>query len=184
MGYTHYWNVREDTPSRKLIGAAQQMLRVVEATTVPLGAWDGNTEFAPDLNNLIDGSIRFNGVKEDAHETFIFGAMSREKYLGIGPEGWAFAFCKTAQKPYDVVVVACLLVAQKELGDAIEISSDAMDWNEFVGREQSPGWLGANQMLGHPQGVDHPEDAVQLYERVFGEAPPVPPHFKVAEEVQ
>ena len=39
-------------------------------------------------------------------------------------------FCKTAYKPYDIVVTACLVILQYRLGDAIQVSSDggAVDW--------------------------------------------------------
>ena len=45
-------------------------------------------------------------------------------------EGNEFFFCKTAQKPYDVVVVACLAVLKHRMKDLIVISSDgdSADW--------------------------------------------------------
>lgn len=35
-----------------------------------------------------------------------------------------FQFCKTARKPYDTAVTACLLLAKHHFGSAIEITSD------------------------------------------------------------
>ena len=35
-----------------------------------------------------------------------------------------FQFCKTAQKPYDIVVTQCLVVLKHFLGDDIQVNSD------------------------------------------------------------
>jgi hypothetical protein len=39
-------------------------------------------------------------------------------------------FCKTAQYPYDTVVVACLIILKHYLGDSMEVKSDgdASEW--------------------------------------------------------
>lgn len=61
--------------------------------------------------------IRFNGVGDEGHETFVVTPSARD-----------FEFCKTARKPYDTAVVAilCLLHHHTE----IEVSSDGVpeDW--------------------------------------------------------
>ena len=55
----------------------------------------------------------FNGKGDNAHEPFIFPGES------------GFNFCKTAYKPYDTVVVACLFVARDYFApDQLEIASD------------------------------------------------------------
>jgi hypothetical protein len=43
-----------------------------------------------------------------------------------------FGFCKTAQKPYDVCVVACLILAKIHFGNDVKITSDGevSDWEE------------------------------------------------------
>jgi len=68
------------------------------------------------------GGLNFNGAREEAHETFVV----REHFS----ENLSFNFCKTAQKPYDVVVIACLIVLKHYLKDAIEVNSDGNcdDW--------------------------------------------------------
>jgi hypothetical protein len=68
-----------------------------------------------------------------------------------------FSFCKTACLSYDHVVVACLLTAQRVLGDKIEISSDG-GVNDFL--DQTESWN---------------ESARSLYTRTFGEPPLEPP---------
>lgn len=46
-------------------------------------------------------------------------------------DGFWFAFCKTAFRPYDLAVTAALLVAKRHLGDAILVSSDGEDAHWF-----------------------------------------------------
>ena len=44
----------------------------------------------------------------------------------------AFVFCKTAQKPYDKYVVACLIIAKSIFGKDVNISSNESleEWQE------------------------------------------------------
>jgi len=67
------------------------------------------------------GGLCINGTKANAHEAFEL----RERFgLQRG------TFCKTARKPYDTVVVACLAVLAEKLGEAVTITSDGdvSDW--------------------------------------------------------
>ena len=61
------------------------------------------------------------GVGQYEHETFIFAKTLDE-----------FNFCKTAGKPYDMVVTASLIFAKKILGDALTIKSDG-NWDDWDG---------------------------------------------------
>jgi hypothetical protein len=181
MGYTHYWNVQRDADRDKLVEAGREMAKVVEAAGDLVAGWNGVG--SPTLDPTT-GEVRFNGrdngVDDLSHETFVWPPDLEDSFLQDKP--YVFTFCKTAQKPYDVAVVACLLVAERVMGDAIEVSSDAQDFVEFAGGEQSEGWRHVNAMLGHPTDVEHSENAVQLYERVFNEAPPIPASFILDEE--
>lgn len=64
-----------------------------------------------DPPEITDEHIRFNGFGNAGHETFI-----------LEPTMESFAFCKTAQKPYDVAVVAILHCASVIAG--VEFTSD------------------------------------------------------------
>jgi hypothetical protein len=98
MGYTHYWTqtrdledwdtVRDDV--RAILKYAQDF------AGIPLADGHGNQGSKPEVT---DDKIWFNGVgPDDDHET-----------MAIDRVGTAdFTFCKTARKPYDPVVVACL----------------------------------------------------------------------------
>lgn len=78
---------------------------------------------APETPIFSDSLIRFNGVDDDGHETFyidqIFGGTYKQ-----WRDNKVFAFCKTARKPYDTIVTACLIILKHYLGDDIKISSD------------------------------------------------------------
>jgi hypothetical protein len=65
--------------------------------------------------------IRFNGLGEDGHETF----------LVLRDEG-GFAFCKTVRKPYDALVVATLALMNHYAPGAWRYKSDGdpEDWEE------------------------------------------------------
>lgn len=97
--YTHYWAILGvgdavwQTAWPRLI---QDTQRIVEAAGVAVSRADGNGAYPPTVD--AEAGIRLNGADE-SHESFIFTLQ----------EG--FGFCKTAGKPYDLVVVCILLRA-------------------------------------------------------------------------
>lgn len=91
MGYTHYFNAT-GKPLDKVLPILQEI------------ADDHKTLIAEECDldtpaNITPKLIAFNGKGEDGHETFWFV-----------PEKNRAMFCKTAHKPYDVVVCKMLLV--------------------------------------------------------------------------
>lgn len=108
MGYTHYWN-HEPVPASKVKKLLPKLRKILKTTDVPLGDWSGEHWGAYDIT---DKRFAFNGIGEGSHETF-----------GID---WATSeseFCKTNRKPYDEVVVACLLLLEDEI-DSFHWHSD------------------------------------------------------------
>lgn len=79
-------------------------------------------------------SIWFNGqdLHDEGHETFHIEPNFKSSYPQQNDDGKFFAFCKTARKPYDILVVATLCAARYRFGDEIVISSDGdrKDWQE------------------------------------------------------
>jgi hypothetical protein len=69
----------------------------------------GDVNSSPDITDEV---IRFNGVEDDAYETFKMLINSGER-----------EFCKTNHKPYDTLVVACLRYAA-EIGIVTSWRSD------------------------------------------------------------
>ncbi len=137
MGYTHYWTQPTDYTVKawKQIGEdiAAILKDVQHVQGIPL-AWDYNeTGKQPQ----IDGeTIRFNGLGEDGHETFYLSRVRAplepwEKQGGYSRGG---SFCKTARKPYDLAVVACLAYFAALENKPWRVSSDGegLGWLEGV----------------------------------------------------
>jgi hypothetical protein len=123
MGYTHYFSKvatsRDDALRFEMfsIGVARIIkyaaefdgIEIADGLGEELGKWEADTEI-----------VRFNGFGEDSHETFLFSIDGAD----------SFNFCKTARKPYDAVVTACLIHMKDTYGDLVRISSDG-DWSEW-----------------------------------------------------
>jgi hypothetical protein len=128
MGYTHYW-----TETKKPKQIPTQAIKIIKeivdkAYTDGIVQYEDNVARPPVVNRE---EIRFNGVGEWGHETFHYGISDNYKTS----ENKYFAFCKTAQKPYDTVVMKVLIVLNNYLGDAFKLSSDG-----FNDKYSEPEW--------------------------------------------
>lgn len=136
MGYTHYWSFKK--PARKK-GEAERVdklykkallecQRVCKAYNKEAEGLDRLSGFSAHTRLGQYGGLKVNGKQEMQHEDFFM----HEHYRDALEETWTF--CKTAQKPYDVVVVACLAILKYRLGDLIRVSSDgsAAEWHAGV----------------------------------------------------
>lgn len=130
MGYTHYWSFKKPKKGearlaeKKYAAAIKDCTKLIRAYYIINGELSGYS--AHSEPGKYDG-IFFNGKGSDAHEDFSLRATFKETLNSDYRN-----FCKTAAKPYDVVVVACLLILKHHLGDLIEVSSDGYldDWYE------------------------------------------------------
>jgi hypothetical protein len=124
MGYTHYWQMKpaNQTAFNKAVAKANKVLKARKGI---LAGGDGTGSLV-----IKKDEVCFNGRDEDAHETCYITNGGADFTL----DGSGFTFCKTACKPYDVVVVAVLAIFSHELGSAFEVSSDGEhdDWNDGV----------------------------------------------------
>lgn len=71
-----------------------------------------------------------------SHESFILERIFKPESWEKPKAGTFFAFCKTAYKPYDLAVTACLVIAKHHLGDLITVHSDG----------DTPDWADARQI--------------------------------------
>lgn len=125
MGYTHYWDFKPaprgqaKAVEQKYIKALLDCQRIVLAYSKVNGGLSG---FSAHTKLGEYGGLKLNGSGPDAHEDFVL----REHYKQNEGGG----FCKTAGKPYDTVVVACLIVLKHRLGAQFEAHSDGehADW--------------------------------------------------------
>ena len=143
MGYTHYWTFikpksikgkHQEIESQYQL-AVRQCQRIVKSYNKTVKAIDPKH---PDrlagysahvkINDYL--GLSFNGTAELSHEDFYLADHWSNCFdRKFEPKG--FNFCKTAYKPYDVVVIACLITLQHYLGDLIEVGSDG-DASEWV----------------------------------------------------
>ena len=127
MGYTHYWTPKVASPKqwKAFIGVCKRLNKELPDYTETAGGYcndellviaGGSGEGKPIFTNK---EICFNGGNGMEHETFY-----------LEPKKLDWNFCKTARKPYDLLVVACLIAAYEHLG--YEVSSDGNydDWKE------------------------------------------------------
>lgn len=131
MGYTHYFPAKRDFTTDEFLQIGEAVRAIIKASPVPVVREFDRPDESPEINGDF---IAFNGPGADGHETFW---LPREK------EG--FQFCKTAEKPYDVVVTACLIAADKIAPGALDIGSDGGpdDWQAGLKlAEQAVGRLG------------------------------------------
>lgn len=153
MGYTHYWKFKKNPKdckngSNKFAKSVELLKKClakvpaeIEGETydwenftkkpvkIPFVLKGGNGEGEP---KFTDELVCFNGDAsiDCDHETCYF-ALDNDRY--------AFDFCKTARKPYDVAVCLALLCFKKNFGNDFSYSSD--------GNKDDAGWKMAHNIF-------------------------------------
>jgi len=133
MGYTHYWTFKKpkrgdaEKTEKLYQRAIKDCAKIIKTYYDANGGLSGYTAHTP-IGTY--GGILVNGAGDDAHEPFELREHFKQNFENKFKEG--FNFCKTARKPYDVVVTACLIVLKHRLGDYINVSSDGYqhEWEE------------------------------------------------------
>lgn len=136
MGYTHYYTYSPESP--QFLAAFGHMM--VDAKKIIDACLDKGLKIVreydddspPEINERL---LRLNGWGEEGHETFLIDSKvpDLDSYAGKNytSKGFTWAFCKTAQKNYDLAVTAVLLRCAQLCPDAFVIDSDgtwASDW--------------------------------------------------------
>ena len=124
MGYTHYFPQKRDftMPEWKVIVSDMRALlnKLPEepATIICGGMGTGEPEIT-DEQIVLNG----DGAADLDHETFLLTRIDAGETKG-------FRYCKTAYKPYDILVCGILMLCELHAPGALEISSDgdARDW--------------------------------------------------------
>lgn len=136
MGYTHYWKGHITCDATTWNQMRADFLKVKEASGVPLAGPHGAglmifQEMVEDAevkrvygtttpSKATRPEIAFNGEGEDSYESF---------NILYGKVGERFSFCKTAQKKYDILVAALLMIV-KHYNPEFSVGSDGNedDW--------------------------------------------------------
>lgn len=138
MGFTHYWYRKQELDADLFADYAQDVNRLLSNTSIPLTYMEAVQDEWREVNGFLatPDEINFNGRGKDSHETFYFPRILSNTgftHRNIEIQGLAFGFTKTARKPYDVLVVACLILGILHFGkDSIKVSSDGhiQDWQK------------------------------------------------------
>jgi hypothetical protein len=102
MGYTHYIQSHRAFTAKEWADFTAEVKELIKNSSVPLANGAGDEGSKPLVNSDL---VSFNGVEDDSHET---------AYITREAEG--FSFCKTAQKPYDKIVVEFYKLIRKYTG--------------------------------------------------------------------
>lgn len=177
MGYTHYFPQRREIAPRTFGKIAEDVKYLLDSGDyrIPeLANGSGDEGTSPKITKEL---ILLNGVEEDSHESFYLPIKHGE--AGYYPEGhkyqrFGFNFCKTARKPYDIVVCAALLICYHHHKTWLEIGSDGNpeDTNPY---EYPNAWLPARglvrDVLGYypqyPPGIVPSEDDIEQLRGIY-----------------
>lgn len=144
MGYTHYWNINPEANEARYKKALKDCVKIVEHGTKKgiLAGWDGKGK--PEIKN----GLSFNGKAPKDYESFTLPGKPMDVLKGDfvqkDKDGYVFNFCKTAQRPYDIYVTACLATMRSHLGRDFKISSDGGEEAFKEGQEFADQILGKN----------------------------------------
>jgi hypothetical protein len=130
MSYAHYWHIRNDKniDDEKWNLIIKDVKKLFEYFKIQnekndgfqLAGWNGHDE--PIIN---DNEISFNGKDNDSCESIII--YNKYNYNHPITENYYSDFCKTARKPYDIVVQMVLLIFKHHIQNDIIINSDGND---------------------------------------------------------
>ena len=147
MGYSHYWKFREEKApvefengAEKFAKAAQIGARLcgkVRSMGIEICGGDGHS--TPVFS---EGKVVFNGCadKGESYETF-----------SIHSNDGMWDFCKTGEKPYDLLVCLMLLAFKHFFKDNFEYTSDGITREAYENRDKNEYW---KQIKFVPKGVD------------------------------
>lgn len=126
MGYTHYWTQTRSFTDPEWGAVTEAVKRIILEADCDICNAYGDEGSKPEFGGR---AIMLNGRDENTHETFQILRIQEPGFNG-GTPGWDCT--KTARKPYDVVVTACLTLLQSDYGYEINSDGGVDDWDDGV----------------------------------------------------
>ena len=138
MGYTHYWYRVRSLDTAKFAQFSADAKKLYEALPKGIVIRNGEGEGEPEFSS---DAVCFNGDASEGldHETFAIDQVFRSDYEQTdGTTGMLFDFCKTARKPYDLLVCSVLLALLHHFPEC-KVSSDGRsgEWRDALRFYQS-----------------------------------------------
>ena len=122
MGYSHCWKILHTAPYE----LPDSTYHAIERELV--GAWDaGVIQYEHDNADppvIRPEKIRFNGIGDEAHETFLFKLAPDAEWVYKPDDARVFDSCKTGRDRYDFIVCVTLALLKDGLGDSVVIHTD------------------------------------------------------------
>lgn len=134
MGYTHYWRRPKELEAGRFLKFVEDVRRLYAALPkqskahegyedepLRIASWDGKGK-----PEFLVGHVAFNGRGRLSHESFRMDRVMKTCHL---VDGLCFDFCKTARKPYDLLVCVALMALKARFPE-VEVTSDGgpEDW--------------------------------------------------------
>lgn len=141
MGYTHYWKNNIEVSDEIWKEFTDKLTQLIDASDIHV-CEEYNTPHLPPVvvadNRVRRSQVRLNGALEKGHETFFLAPWPQQE------------FCKTARKPYDLIVTCALCLAADMFPD-FQVESDGThdEWEPATAFARSV--LG--EYVGIPKGV-------------------------------
>ena len=134
MGYTHYWEFKDNIAPKDFKDGENKFARAAElirkaynkVTEMGIEIADGMGEGEPTIS---DTEVYFNGKGDESCETF-----------GIQANDGEWKCCKTARRPYGLLVCVSLLAFKETFGDDFSYKSDGITKEAYENRENNKYW--------------------------------------------
>lgn len=125
MGYTHYFNFQKQDAKTHARVLRWKAVRNDFKKLYLKNSWGNLIQFESDIPeqyqfDMVD--VRFNGVGENGHETFLLSRFANRN----SENG---EFCKTDRKDYDLPVTCLLLLFKMYYGSGFYFGSDGINNN-------------------------------------------------------
>lgn len=147
MGFTHYFYRVKELPKETFTLWVEDVTKILNNLPehsssaggyykdFPLTIRGAKGTGKPTINRYLvslngDANSKDEGDSDLAHETFYVPRLYQPESWQTTENGKYFQFCKTARKPYDLAVVACLIRFAYRFGKDVDVSSDGddVDW--------------------------------------------------------
>lgn len=145
MGYTHYFYRKPELDADRFNLAVNDASKLVAHLLAKEGYKIQRSYDLPEPAVFGIFGIELNGAGDAGYEDFRVPRVFAGPRRSSDEKGRVFGFCKTAHKPYNSAVIACLVVLAHHFGDDFGVSTDgnreadgpAADWRAVMAEAQA-----------------------------------------------